>query len=142
RTIEGEEKTTTPFTLSPDGKLCATWCPVVTGYSVQVWDVATGKEWRRLTRDWFVKSLAFSPDSKMLAAGDDYGPISLWELQTGKEVLRLEGHQGGVHALAFSPDGKQLASASDDTTVLVWDLASAPADAGKGKDLPKEEQGK
>jgi hypothetical protein len=44
---------------------------------------------------------------------------------TGKELKRLEGHEGSVDRLAFSPDGSRLASGSRDTTALVWDAAAA-----------------
>ena len=40
-----------------------------------------------------VRSLAVSPDGKLLASGDTDGIISLWQAETGELVRRLEGHR-------------------------------------------------
>ena len=48
------------------------------------------------------------------------GPRSVWDAQTGQELVSLKGHTGGVTSVAFSPDGKRVASVCDDA-VKVWD---------------------
>src|SRR5204863_362584 len=55
-------------------------------------------------------------------AGED-STVRLWEVATGLERRRLEGHRGRVLSVAFSRDGCTLLSGGDDTAVLVWDLA-------------------
>jgi WD40 repeat protein len=47
----------------------------------------------------------------------------LWEVATGKEVRRLDGHTGFVHGVAFYPDGRHALSAGDQT-LRRWDLDS------------------
>jgi WD40 repeat protein len=78
--------------------------------------------------DQEVWSVAFSPDSKMLATGTDDGPsknpVKLWDAATGKELFGLPGHDALVTAVAFAPDGKTLATASYDFTVKLWDLTT------------------
>jgi WD40 repeat protein len=81
-------------------------------------------------------ALAFSPDGRLLAAANwtpqGLSVIHVWDVATGKVVLRLDGHVGGVGQLAFSPNGKLLASASADRTVLVWDVSGVSG--AKAKD--------
>src|SRR5262249_13159354 len=67
--------------------------------------------------------LAFSPDGRMLAAGDPAGIIHLVELASGKLRHRLAGgHEAGIGGLCFSADGARLISGSEDTTALVWEV--------------------
>ena len=41
----------------------------------------------------------------------------MWDLATGAELQRLEGHSDYVRSVAFSPDGARLASGSQDKSV-------------------------
>ncbi len=79
-----------------------------------------------------LEQLAFSSDGRLLASTDGFR-VRLWEVATGKEVARFEGHRGGIESLAFSGNGRRLASASTDGTVLIWDVAPATAPGGPGK---------
>jgi hypothetical protein len=67
-----------------------------------------------------VRSVAFSPDGKLLASGNRE-TVKLWEISTGQELATFGGHSD-VWSVAFSPDGKTLASASMDRTVKLWDI--------------------
>src|SRR5262249_19136552 len=60
------------------------------------------------------------------ASGGRDRTVRLWELATGKERHRCEGHLGPISKLAFSADGRILASASGDTSVLVWSVRGSP----------------
>jgi WD40 repeat protein len=74
-----------------------------------------------------VESLAFSPDSKLLASGS-YREVVLWDAHTGDFLQRLTGFADRVVALAFSADGKLLATGggapSEDGEVRVFEVAT------------------
>src|SRR5689334_8304066 len=55
-----------------------------------------------------VRALAFSPDGRTLATGSDDHTLSLWDADSGRELIRCRGHEDAVLALAFSADGRTL----------------------------------
>jgi WD40 repeat protein len=69
-----------------------------------------------------VACLAFSPDGKALAAGDQDGKVRLFDGRTGELTRVLEGHKAWAVGVGFAPDGKSLISASADGTVKLWDV--------------------
>jgi RNA polymerase sigma factor (sigma-70 family) len=114
----------------PDGQILA-----AAGENyIQVWDLSTKQVARQLEQAPKQpgrlgrkerRPLAFSPDGRILAAGDVNNSISLWDVVTGRELGKLRGHHGQILSLAFAADGQTLISGSDDTTALVWDLAES-----------------
>jgi WD40 repeat protein len=75
-----------------------------------------------------VVALGFSPDGKILAAGDAKGNLRLWSCnaKTPSPRATLVGvHTGPLWALAYAPDGKRLASAGADGIIKLWDLGAA-----------------
>jgi WD40 repeat protein len=74
-------------------------------------------------------SMAFSPDTTRLAAGDFQGGLRLWDAQPpgrrktagDRLLLSLAGHTNNVWGVAFSPDGERLCSAGADGTLRLWE---------------------
>jgi WD40 repeat protein len=115
--------------FSPDGKwLAAPREKEDFPLEVAIWDASTGREARRLTLPRFgvssVYTMAFSPDSKLLAVRGGYGTVIIWDRTTGKEVHTLHGHLERVRCMVFRPDGTELATSSDDGMVRIWNVAT------------------
>ena len=71
-----------------------------------------------------INCISFSPDGKTLAIGATDNTIRLWDVNSGKELKKLEGHTDGIASISFSADGKMLASGSLDKTIFLWNLDS------------------
>ncbi len=78
----------------------------------------------RLRHPTTLRSIAYSPDGKMLVSAGWDPMIHLWDSTSGKELRHIDGPEKGVDAIAISPDGKTLAGAGIDGTVYVWDAAT------------------
>ena len=67
--------------------------------------------------DW-----ALSPDGKTLAIGIG-GDLTLWDIDSGRAVLRVAPAESAILSVAFSPDGKHLVRV-DRVKVALFDAAT------------------
>jgi WD40 repeat protein len=117
-----------PLCFSPDGGTVI----AADIRALAQWDVATGKEVRRIddALPGPITALALSPDGRTAASGGDHrdGVIRLWELAAGRllRVLHVGDEGSGEFpvALAFSPDGQTLASAHWGDAVVLWNVST------------------
>jgi len=107
------------------------------GAGLRVWDRATKRELRKVAPGMSVRSLAVSPDGKLVALGHQtQGQVRLFDTSSWQEVATMGQHQKLIHEVNFAPDGKTLMSASGDGSAIVW-RATPPAQpqaAAKTKD--------
>jgi WD40 repeat protein len=121
------------FAFSPDEKLIATG-----GFdaTIRIWEVASGKLVRALVgHEYYVISLSFSPDGKVLASGGGPdGTFRLWDPHTGQPLRRFAMEKGYANYVAWAPDGLTLAGAGGTSGYMwIYDVAG-----DKGTIVPDE----
>ncbi|MBT6157891.1 MAG: protein kinase [Planctomycetaceae bacterium] len=119
-------------TISEDGQLGL--AVGVEGFAI-LCDLIEFKEIRWLKgHTSAVRSAAISADNRFAITGGglrrvitrrseqpDFS-VRMWDLETGKELRRFEGHTDSVTHLAISPDGRFAASRAADLTIRLWRL--------------------
>ena len=111
-----------PTKFSRDGRQLI----LVEGYTVRRWDLATGQELPVLnlpnsgliTWQGSTAFASFSEDGKRVATGGFDTPTILWDIEAGKQILKMNGHTNMAYKVAFSADGTQLSSGGRTR----WDL--------------------
>jgi WD40 repeat protein len=99
---------------------------------VKIWDAKTGRLLHTLLdSSGKINSVALAADSKKLASASGVypgvpnrkvvpGEVRVWDVTSGKELLRLKGHMDLVECVAFLPDGETVASGDFDGAVKLW----------------------
>ncbi len=110
------------FSFAPDGKQVA----VAAGLGIQLY-AEQDSEWEAkqlLTGGMAaVISLAWSPDQKTLAAGDQFGGVHLWDMSVNPPQLRSPHLPGSnIRSLTIAPNGKSMIVMGSDMLAVRWDL--------------------
>src|SRR2546425_6433056 len=84
----------TRLVFSPDGRLLAT--TTFRSSTVKLWETATGRELRDLSSGTqstmsMAPFVAFSNDSRLVAAAAGNNSVKIWDVTSGKEVQTLSG---------------------------------------------------
>jgi WD40 repeat protein len=137
--------------FSPDGR----WLATVGDQTAQVWDTVTGALKARLVgHRGSIRSLDWSPDSRMVATGSGDWTVKLWNAETGDLKATLVAHTKTTGkfkkwllneptenehllraAVSFSPDGRSVVTTCNDWTAELWDAASGQLKATLGGHL-------
>jgi WD40 repeat protein/energy-coupling factor transporter ATP-binding protein EcfA2 len=126
--LHGHESEVHSASFSPDGRLVVTASQDGTA---RLWKVETGEEIAILRgHEDMAWSASFSPDGQLVVTiGGNFGVfnveggsvVRLWEVEAGKEIAVLRGHEDGIWSAAFSPDGRLVVTTSRDKTARLWE---------------------
>jgi WD40 repeat protein len=122
--------------FSPDGNLLVySGCEVRTDEygnrecvkgNLSAWDVNSGTvSTHPIDADTTLLSLAFKPDGRQLAVGNNDGTLIFYETTSWQEVNRRLESDNSVEGLVYRPDGTSLISSSSAKPILLWDLETA-----------------
>lgn len=96
---------------------------IATNYWIELRDAQTLQQIKILENHAIlIKSICFSPDSRMIAVGYSDGSIKIWDIGSEREIKTLKGHSNVVTSLVFSPNGKYLASGDWGGQIYLWDI--------------------
>jgi WD40 repeat protein len=120
------------LSFDPQGRILASACD---DGVVHLRDARNGQLLRRLPSpvDGRCASVDFSPDGRMLAAGNEGGRIVFWSPLDGRRIHELAAHTKSLTCVAFSHDGKYFASAGAESDgspggpsdhVSLWDVST------------------
>lgn len=120
RTIAGHQLGVTGVAFSPDGKTLATssW-----DWTARIWGSSGSNPRTIIPGQNAFTALTFNPDGRTLATASADKTAVLWDVTSGRELLKLAGHNDSVAAVSFDKKGKQLATASWDGSARLWDVS-------------------
>jgi WD40 repeat protein len=92
---------------------------------IQIWNAQTWQPLTTLSEPRYrIRSIAHSPDRKMMAVGSDEQLVRLWDTRTGQPIQTFYGGANRIWAIAVSPHPSNgiihLASGHDDYKIRIW----------------------
>jgi WD40 repeat protein/predicted Ser/Thr protein kinase len=118
--------TTEALAFSPTGNLLAVGTWNAAGQpGIDLWDMSAGKVTKTLARETEVRSVAFSPDGKLLATFDNRGSIKVVDWPSDRTLTNFTvppPRRRPTGVVVFSPEGNRLAIGEDYGHVQLLDL--------------------
>lgn len=93
--------------------------------TVVLWDSVTGEAIRTFPgQAGIIRSIALSPDGRLVAAGGDKGTVQCLDTSTGELRHTFKTSSEVVKSLVFNPDGTTLACTGDNGAINMWNLSA------------------
>ncbi|GLV60347.1 hypothetical protein KDH_71670 [Dictyobacter sp. S3.2.2.5] len=90
--------------------------------TIQVLNAKNGEH--ILTRPGVATSLAWSPNSTLIASAQTDNNVYIWNALTGQQVLVYQGHHIEISKVVWSRDGKSLISGDIEGHIQIWDAST------------------
>jgi WD40 repeat protein len=135
--IASEEHQLWYLQYSPDGGTLATSGPdgivrlfdADTGDLIQSLSPLESRRGRASNRALSLQ-LAFSPDGRMLGAGNGDHTATVYSVDSGRPRFVLDGNTGPLANIRFAPNGRTIATTGEEDVMVLWD-------AGSGRELKR-----
>src|SRR5207244_224416 len=86
----------------PDGRIA-----FADSGNVRVWDPGSARSQRRVGHRWFVSSVSFLDDGRVISLSQGGNSLCLWDPDRGR-LLGLHQPAEGIHAVRVLPDGRAV----------------------------------
>ena len=90
---------------------------------IELYSFPAMKELARMKFDGAIRTLAFSPDGKLIACGMEDG-VRLWDIQGPASTTRILEHPKAVESINFSPTGNLLLTSCADKKARIFAVGS------------------
>ncbi len=116
------------ITFRPDGKRIAS----AGNNGVELWSVSDGKNMGTWGTPQDAYCVAFSSDSKRIAAGFEFNDVTVWNLANGELLMNLniatlpysQIPSMLTNSIAFSPTDENILAVADSNGVIIIDIAT------------------
>lgn len=125
--IENPFKSPDIYTLSlmfsPDSKKL-----VVSSYGalIKIFDVTTMESVNLISENAPWACSCFDHNFTRLLAGDKDGYLSVFDLETNKQIGRYKTHDQRISSVQFSPNGTYFSTGSFDNSIKIWEIPHNP----------------
>ncbi|MFP6669567.1 MAG: WD40 repeat domain-containing protein, partial [Pirellulales bacterium] len=111
--------------FSEDGRMLATGSGVPSrSGEVKIWKVEDGSVVAEMSEAHIdsVFDVEFSRNGEFIASAGADKLVRVFEVATGKQIHKFEGHTNYALGVSWRHDGKQIASCGADDKVMIWDI--------------------
>ena len=69
--------------------------------------------------------ISYSPDGSLIASGSaKENSVKVWDVNSGKIIGKLEGHDAATTAIGFNKEGTILFTSAKDDRTMMWDIVN------------------